>query len=67
MSGSCKLLALRDEGPGVEGDNIASRAWLHQIGDMSHCPQARQAGQAQGWWPGSTKRSSGKFEVMRQV
>ena len=55
MSGSCK------------GDNIASRAGLHQTGDTSHCPQARQAGQAQGWWPGSTKRPSGKSEVMRQV
>lgn len=65
--GSCEFLALRHEGPGTEGDNIASREGLHQTGDMSHCPQARQAGQAPGWCPGSTKRSSGKFQVMRQV
>lgn len=67
MSRSCKLLGLRHKGPGAEGDNIASRAGLHRIGDMSHCLQARQAGQAQGWWPGSTKRSSSKFEAMRQA
>lgn len=62
-SGSNKGQLLPKE-QGVEPNNTASRA-----GAWPASPQARQAGQSQRWWPGSTTSPdlSGKLMVMRQV
>lgn len=50
------VCSLRHTGPEEKDDNATSKSAPHQEEHVL-LPQARQAVQAQSWWPGSTKRS----------